>query len=113
MSKLTDAERTIIFNALTTAAHQYEKDATTAYELAMHGLAIKASAEALGASCNSKSPMPSNCATNSSFYGTTSNIKRKTGRRNGARPETGTPVRSRPRRDFLVPSKNDATHRRS
>ena len=49
MSKLTDAERTTIFNALTTAARQYEKDAATAYELAMHGLAIKASAEALGA----------------------------------------------------------------
>jgi hypothetical protein len=32
MSTLTDAERTIIFNALTTAAHQYEKDAVTAYE---------------------------------------------------------------------------------
>jgi len=44
MSKLTDAERTTIFNALTTAARQYEKDAATAYELAMHGLAIKASA---------------------------------------------------------------------
>ena len=38
MSNLTDAERTIIFNALTTAAHQYEKDAATAFELAMHGL---------------------------------------------------------------------------
>jgi hypothetical protein len=49
MSKLTDDERTIIFNALTTAAHQYEKDAAAAYELAMHGLTIKASAEALGA----------------------------------------------------------------
>ena len=48
MSKLTDAERTIIFNALTTAAHQYEKDAATAYELAMHGLATKTTAEALG-----------------------------------------------------------------
>ena len=49
MSNLTDAERTIIFNALTTAAHQYERDAATAFELAMHGLATKASAEALGA----------------------------------------------------------------
>ena len=49
MSKLTDVERTIIFNALTTAARQYEKDAAAAYELAMHGLAIKASAEELGA----------------------------------------------------------------
>ena len=27
MSKLTDAERTIIVNTLTTATHQYEKDA--------------------------------------------------------------------------------------
>ena len=49
MSKLTDAERTIIFNALTTAALQYEKDAAAAYELAMHGLTIKASAQALSA----------------------------------------------------------------
>jgi hypothetical protein len=31
--------------------------------------------------------MLANCATNSSFYGTTSNFKRKTGRRNGARPD--------------------------
>ena len=30
MSKLTDDERTIIFNALTTAAHQYEKDCLAA-----------------------------------------------------------------------------------
>jgi len=49
MSKLTDAERTIIVNALTTAAQQYEKDAATAGELATHGLATKASAEALAA----------------------------------------------------------------
>jgi hypothetical protein len=49
MSKLTDAERTIIVDALTAAAHQYEKDAATAHELAMQGVATMASAEALGA----------------------------------------------------------------
>ena len=33
MSNLTDAERTIIFNAQTTAAHRYEKDAATAFRV--------------------------------------------------------------------------------
>jgi hypothetical protein len=79
MSNLTDAERTIIFNALTTAAHQYEKDAATAFELAMHGLATKASAEALGAQLQQQVIDAPNCATNSSFYGTTSTFKRKMG----------------------------------
>jgi hypothetical protein len=36
MANLTDAERRIIVNALTTAAHQYEKDAVTARDLATH-----------------------------------------------------------------------------
>ena len=38
--KLTEAERTIIVNALTVAARQYEIDAERASELALHGMAI-------------------------------------------------------------------------
>jgi hypothetical protein len=49
MANLTDAERVIVVNALTTAAHQYEKDAVTAGDLAMHGETTRASAQALGA----------------------------------------------------------------
>jgi hypothetical protein len=48
MANLTDAERKIIVNALTTASHQYEKDAVTAEDLATHGDTTRASAEALG-----------------------------------------------------------------
>ena len=39
--KLTDLERTIIVNALTRAAFQYEKDAERVSELAQYGMTIK------------------------------------------------------------------------
>ena len=45
--KLTEAERTTIVNALTLAARQYETDAESASELAMHGMTIFQPAEAL------------------------------------------------------------------
>ena len=38
--KLTEQERTIIVNALTVAARQYEIDAERALELALHGMTI-------------------------------------------------------------------------
>jgi hypothetical protein len=38
--KLTEQERTIIVNALTVAARQYEIDAERASELALHGMTI-------------------------------------------------------------------------
>jgi hypothetical protein len=46
---LTDPERTMIVNALTVAARQYERDAEHASELALHGMTIKEPAEALAA----------------------------------------------------------------
>ena len=45
--KLTDLERTIIVNALTRAAFQYEKDAERVSELAQYGMTIKEPAEDL------------------------------------------------------------------
>jgi predicted N-acetyltransferase YhbS len=39
--KLTDPERTIIVNALTRAAFQYDKDAERVSELAQYGMTIK------------------------------------------------------------------------
>jgi hypothetical protein len=46
-AKLTDAERTIIVNALTVAAVQHTKDAEAASELALHGQTTWQSALAL------------------------------------------------------------------
>jgi hypothetical protein len=48
-AKLTDEERMIIVHALTSAAVQYETDASAAFELAAHGISAKDAAEALGA----------------------------------------------------------------
>jgi hypothetical protein len=45
--KLTDPERTIIVNALTRAAFQYDKDAERVSELAQYGMTIKEPAEDL------------------------------------------------------------------
>ena len=46
-AKLTDAERTIIVNALTVSALQHAKDAEAASELALHGQTTWPSAVAL------------------------------------------------------------------
>lgn len=49
VAKLTDAERTIIANALTVAICQFEKDAEGMMELALHGRTTSAAANALAA----------------------------------------------------------------
>jgi hypothetical protein len=46
-AKITDAERTIIVNALTVAICQYNKDAEEVAALALHGRATMAPADAL------------------------------------------------------------------
>ena len=46
-AKLTDAERTIILNALTLSVVQHAKDAEVASELALHGQTTWASADTL------------------------------------------------------------------
>jgi hypothetical protein len=48
-AKLTDAERTIVANALTVAICQFEKDAEGMMELALHGRTTRDSANALAA----------------------------------------------------------------
>jgi len=72
-AKLTDEERMIIVHALTSAGVQYQKDASAALELAAHGTAAKAAAEALGAQFRQQAISAHQLRDKITFCGATSN----------------------------------------